>query len=326
MVSVLNTIDTGHEDMIHGAEVDYYGLRLATCSSDNSVKIFDIKSGAQTLAADLKGHCGPVWQVAWAHPRYGNIIASCSYDRKVIIWKEAGLGDWNQWFEYSNHDSSVNSVAWAPAEYGLILACGSSDGSISILTANVEAGTWDSKKISNAHSIGCNTVSWCPATTPDAAFDQKPSKSNIVVKRLVTGGCDNSVKIWKEEGDRWEEDKRLELHSDWVRDVAWAPNVGLPRYQIASCSQDRRVIIWTSEDLQNWQSTILNHFDDVVWNVSWSLTGNLLAVSGGDNKISLWRESNEGQWICISEDTNAANQTHQLSQTQASFVPEQRTL
>lgn len=28
MVSVLNTIDTAHEDMIHGAEVDYYGLRL----------------------------------------------------------------------------------------------------------------------------------------------------------------------------------------------------------------------------------------------------------------------------------------------------------
>jgi hypothetical protein len=33
MTSVLNTIDTGHEDLIHCAEVDYYGLRLATCSS-----------------------------------------------------------------------------------------------------------------------------------------------------------------------------------------------------------------------------------------------------------------------------------------------------
>ncbi|KAL1400835.1 hypothetical protein pipiens_007098 [Culex pipiens pipiens] len=310
MVSVLNTIDTGHEDMIHGAEVDYYGLRLATCSSDNSVKIFDIKSGAQTLAADLKGHGGPVWQVAWAHPRYGNILASCSYDRKVIIWKEVGPGDWSKSYEYNNHDSSVNSVAWAPAEYGLILACGSSDGSVSVLTASVEAGTWDTKKIPNAHSIGCNTS----------------SKSNLAVKRLATGGCDNSVKIWKEEGERWEEEKRLELHSDWVRDVAWAPNVGLPRHQIASCSQDRRVIIWSSDDLLNWQSTILNNFDDVVWNVSWSLTGNILAVSGGDNKISLWRENNEGQWICISEDTNASGQSHSLNQTQNNFVPEQRTL
>ena len=50
-------------------------------------------------------HEGPVWQVAWAHPMYGNILASCSYDRKVIIWKE-NAGTWEKLYEYSNHDSS----------------------------------------------------------------------------------------------------------------------------------------------------------------------------------------------------------------------------
>lgn len=39
MVSVLQSIDSGHEDLIHGAELDYYGLNLATCSSDNCVKV-----------------------------------------------------------------------------------------------------------------------------------------------------------------------------------------------------------------------------------------------------------------------------------------------
>lgn len=33
------------------------------------------------------------------------------------------------------------------------------------------------------------------------------------------------------------EEKKLEGHSDWVRDVAWAPSTGLSRSQIASCSQ-----------------------------------------------------------------------------------------
>lgn len=123
MVSIINSVDTGHEDMIHDAEVDYYGLRLATCSSDNSVKVYDIKNGASTLLDDLKGHFGPVWQIAWSHPKFGNLLASCSYDRKVIIWKESNR-KWGKYYEYSNHDSSVNSVQFAPAELGLILACG----------------------------------------------------------------------------------------------------------------------------------------------------------------------------------------------------------
>lgn len=33
----------------------------------------------------LCSHEGPVWQVAWAHPKYGSILASCSYDRKVQV-------------------------------------------------------------------------------------------------------------------------------------------------------------------------------------------------------------------------------------------------
>ena len=43
---------------------------------------------------------------------------------------------------------------------------------------------------------------------------------------------------------RWVEEAKLEAHSDWVRDVAWAPSLGKNRTIIASCSQDRRVIIW----------------------------------------------------------------------------------
>ena len=49
--------------MVHDAQMDYYGTRLATCSSDRSIKIFEVKEGTQTRVADLRGHEGPVWQV-----------------------------------------------------------------------------------------------------------------------------------------------------------------------------------------------------------------------------------------------------------------------
>ncbi|PVD24600.1 hypothetical protein C0Q70_15084 [Pomacea canaliculata] len=297
-VSLANSVDTGHEDMIHDAQLDYYGTKLATCSSDRSIKLFDVSNGQQVPIADLRGHEGPVWQIAWAHPMYGSILASCGYDRKVIIWKENG-GSWEKLHEYANHDSSVNSVCFAPYQLGLILACGSSDGAISILSTTGD-GTWDAKKINNAHTIGCNAVSWAPATAPNALFDQTSRQQTV--KRFVSGGCDNLVKIWREEEGQWVEDQKLEGHSDWVRDVAWAPSIGLPRNIIASCSQDCRVIIWTNDGTSNqWVSHVLNKFNDVVWHVSWSITGNILAVSGGDNKVTLWKESVEGQWTCISD-------------------------
>lgn len=121
--------------------------------------------------------------------------------------------------------SAVNSVCWGPYDFGLILACGSSDGAISLLTFTGDQ-QWDVKKINNAHTviygehicgrdsvwsladlfspflhrslqIGCNAVSWAPAVLPGSLIDQPTSQKPNYVKRFVSGGCDNLVKLWK---------------------------------------------------------------------------------------------------------------------------------
>jgi protein transport protein SEC13 len=268
---------------------------LATCSCDKAIRLFDLNltTGTQTFLTELKGHQGPVWQLAWAHPRYGTLLASCSYDRRVIIWKETD-GKWDIHYNYDGHDSSVNSVIWAPPEWGLTLACGSSDSTITVLS--FQNDRWIASKITNAHTLGCNAVSWAPAAAP--VLKQGESK---IVKRFVSGGCDNLVKIWKEEGDGWIEEVKLEGHTDWVRDVAWSPSAGLSSMKIASSSQDRRVIIWNNKDGLAWNPEPLHIFDDVIWHVSWNFVGDVLAVSGGDNQVSLWKKHEGGNWECISD-------------------------
>lgn len=59
--------------------------------------------------------------------------------------------------------------------------------------------------------------------------------------------------------------------------------------------------IW-NQDAPNgpWTKKPLSKFPDVVWRVSWSITGNILAVAGGDNKVTLWKEAADGEWKCIS--------------------------
>ncbi|KAI8991283.1 vesicle budding-related protein [Mycotypha africana] len=296
---------------MHDAQLDYYSRRLATASSDHTIKIFNVDGDNQTLTHTITDNTAPVWQVAWAHPKFGTILASCAYDGRVLIFKEIN-GAWSKIYEHNKHSASVNSVAWAPHELGAILACASSDGKVSILEYK-DDGTWDTQLI-DAHGIGVNAVTWAPAAIPgslvQANYNNNTSNNmpNInkvnVVKKFVSAGCDNLIKIWgyKEQTNSWQEEETLDGHSDWVRDVAWAPNMGLPKSTIASCSQDKSVLIWTQETPNSeWTHKALMNgeklFPDVVWRVSWSLSGHVLAVSCGDNKVTLWKESSKsGDW------------------------------
>lgn len=84
----------------------------------------------------------------------------------------------------------------------------------------------------------------------------------------------------------------------------------------------------------------------MVWHVSWSITGNILAVSGGDNKVktsspagvpqrgrsqtqaspssacflqvTLWKESMDGQWACISDVSKGQSAVSAITDTQQS--------
>ncbi|KAH7834432.1 hypothetical protein Vadar_015942 [Vaccinium darrowii] len=291
-------IESGHQDTVHDVAMDYYGKRLATASADNTIKIIGISNSTSQPLATLSGHQGPVWQEAWAHPKSGSLLASCSYDDRVIVWKETNPNEWTQAHVFDNHKSSVNSISWAPHKLGLCLACGFSDGNISIYTARSDDG-WDTSYIDQAHPAGVTSVSWAPSMALGALVGSDPL---YIVQKLASGGCDNTVKVWKLSNGFWKMDcfRALQMHTDWVRDVAWAPNLGLPKSTIASASQDGRVIIWTVQtEGDQWNGKVLKDFQTPVWRVSWSLTGNILAVADGNNNVTLWNEVIDGEWVQV---------------------------
>ncbi|KAL2891723.1 protein transporter sec-13 [Ceratocystis lukuohia] len=290
--------NTGHDDMIHDAVLDYYGRRLATCSSDRTIKIFEIEGESQRLLETLRGHEGAVWCVSWAHPKYGNILASAGYDGKVFIWREQN-NQWQKVFDFALHKASVNIVSWSPHESGCLLACASSDGFVSVL--EFKDNSFD-HKIFQAHGSGVNSVSWAPATSPGTIVSSTPSPAATGIRRFVTGGCDNLLRLWSFDAASQsyvQDGEPLTGHTDWVRDVAWSPTV-LKKSYIASASQDKTARIWTSDNANTgkWGCKVLN-FDSAVWKVSWSLSGNVLAISGADNKVTLWKENLGGEWECI---------------------------
>ena len=44
-----------------------------------------------TLSIHPQTHSGSVWRVVWAHPEFGQVLATCSFDRTVAVWEEQGI-------------------------------------------------------------------------------------------------------------------------------------------------------------------------------------------------------------------------------------------
>lgn len=187
---------------------------------------------------------------------------------------------------FQEHESSVNSICWAPHEFGLCLACGSSDGTISVLTYKAD-GSWEKKKLEQAHPVGVTSVSWAPAAAPGSLVGADTGP----VQKLVSGGCDNTVKVWKYLNGNWKLDSfpPLSKHTDWVRDVAWAPNLGLLKSTIASASQDGTVIIWTQVLTVESQSEHSPCYLFVLTIGGWCLMGERFCIILS-NLAAIWRK------------------------------------
>ena len=111
------------------------------------------------------------------------------------------------------------------------------------------------------------------------------------------------IKIWNYEYNKNEYEVNVELndHKDWVRDVSWSPIPTSSSHSIiASCSEDKTVIIW-KENNKKWIAAETIKFESKVWSVSWSELGNILAVALGENTVQLYKEGNDGKWQNVSK-------------------------
>merc|ERR1740117_2443512 len=86
-------------DYVHDIAYDYYGTRLAICTSSLCISIFSAPSATGSTATGeessgewvetarmTQAHTGPIWRLSWGPPDCGEPLASCSEDRTVAIW------------------------------------------------------------------------------------------------------------------------------------------------------------------------------------------------------------------------------------------------
>jgi nucleoporin SEH1 len=303
-------INTDHKDLIHDVSYDFYGRRMATCSSDQSVKVWDIgEDGQWRCTSTWKTHSGSVWRVTWAHPEFGQVLATCSFDRTVGVWEEQ-IGDqkseahWVKRTSLVDSRTAVNDVKFAPRHLGLQLASCSTDGQLRVYEAPdvMNLTQWSLNHVLSCKP-GTSCLSWNPSTvhSPMIVVGTDDPSTSAATQLLIFG--------YSEEARKWQK-----IHSivgivyEPVHDVAFAPNLGRSYHVLAVASKDVDIIHLVPSGTDAYHGTKLDvrhpaHFDHQgaqVWRVAWNVTGTILASSGDDGCVRLWKANYLENWKCIS--------------------------
>jgi nucleoporin SEH1 len=305
----------GHSDMIHDVKYDFYGQRLATCSSDQTIKVWDNDNGNWVLSASWKAHDASVLKIDWAHPEYGNIIASCSFDRSIRIWEEQV--EPKRWIEKArlvDSRGTVQDIEFSPSHLGLKLATVSIDGVLRIYEAMdvVSLSHWTllddfEINISGREKGTEYCISWCKDRFMPAMF-------------CVGCGKENMVKIFRldESIRKWLAFEQIS-HDDLIHDVCWAPSVGRSYQMIATGCKDKHVRIFkiNEESLEDKKSFFRvecvadfpNHLSEV-WKVDWNITGTILSSADGNGNVMFWKSNCLDEWNQMSVISSSSSVHH----------------
>jgi WD40 repeat protein len=275
----------GHNGSVNSVSFSPTGDRIATASSDNTAKLWDLQGNSLVT---FTGHNNSVNSVSFSPT--GDRIATASSDNTAKLWDLQG----NSLVTFTGHNNSVNSVSFSPT--GDRIATASSDKT---------AKLWDLQGnclvTFTGHHQWVNSASFSP--TGDAiatASDDHTAKlwdlqgnclatftaHNYVVNsvsfsptgdRIATASYDHTVKLWNLQGNCL---ATFTAHNYVVNSVSFSPTGD----RIATASYDRNAKLW---DLQgNCLVTFTGH-NNSVNSVIFSPTGDTIATASDDNTAKL---------------------------------------
>jgi WD40 repeat protein/tRNA A-37 threonylcarbamoyl transferase component Bud32 len=245
------------------------GRRLATASSDRTVRVWDLQTGQEALA--LQGHTGAVHGVCFSPD--GRRLASASEDQTVKVW-DAQTGQ--DPLTLKGHTGAVQGVCFSPNSKRLASASGGySDPQTHKRYGEVKV--WDAQTGQEQLSLGGHTdIVNCVCFSPDG-------------RRLATASWDQTVKVW--DAQTGQEFLTLQgRHTGGVVSVCFSPDG-----RWLAGADGTAVALWSAQGGKELL-TLQGHTDEV-WGVCFSPDGRRLASASEDQTVKVWAVP-PGQELC----------------------------
>jgi WD40 repeat protein len=285
----LRKVLRGHGGEVNSVAISPGGTRIASGSSDWTVRVWDAVTGEPALGGPLEWHRGYVTSVAWSPD--GTMIASGSADMTVRVWDaatgEPALGG------PLEHGGTVTSVAWSPD--GTMIASGSFDKTVRVWDAatgetssveRYEEASQDFKRDDlgveealcsieedeflcfrvdhneSKSTAACSPPVYSPVSQDDDQFDAAPSNAGEPLILLP-------APLW---------------HGDTVNSVAWSPD----GTRIVSGSRDKTVRVWDAATGEPALGGPLQGHSAYVTSVAWSPDGTTIVSEDDDEQVLEW--------------------------------------
>ncbi len=201
-----------HSDSVNAVAFSPDGARIASASSDKTIKVWEIATGK--LLASGKDHSDAVWGVAWS-PN-GKYLASCGADRSVKIWDAATM---KRLYSLGGHEDVVYSVDFSSDSKSLITS--SADRTAREWSVGPEGGSL------------LRTLSGHGESVMSATFAADGA--------AATASGDKTVKLWDGGGSNT---RTLVGAKDWVYVTRFSKDGKI----VAGGTWDGAVLLWNAGD------------------------------------------------------------------------------
>ncbi|KAG2096298.1 WD40-repeat-containing domain protein [Suillus discolor] len=263
----------GHARQVNSAVHLPDGRHIITCSSDGSLRLWDLESGTQ-IGEDWRDEDNVVFRSLALSPN-GKMIASGDYDGKVRLWDVETRKVIARW---TGHAHTVQSLCWSADDKQV--ASGSWDG-----TARI----WEVKKgktilkIETSHAR-VNAVMYSPDSSKLAT-----GRGDMRRTLLAWTSLDGNGKLISDSYDliriydtaTWEQIAILEGHTKHVTALSLSQNNRL----LASASYDKTARLWNLDT--NLPVGLPLQHENVLWSVALSPDAKVL-VTAEDTTAYTW--------------------------------------